>query len=298
MQVPGNNGHTIHPLESKTTANRASVTTEGGLARKCETLRRQNASLRKRLTAALADSGASKKALHQAQTFERIGRVAAGVAHDFTNFTAGIMGVVSEIHEDLGPQSSHRGILEMAMGAVQKACSLSKRLLSHGDPNASKQVLNLNHVIQEMSSMLRRLPGVGFELEILLDASLGNIRADQSQMEQVILNLAVNAHDAMPQGGTLTIKTCNVDSEARFGHRPSIKLEVSDTGVGMNSRTLRRIFEPFFTTKGPTKGTGIGLATLKGIIEEHDGAVSVESEPQHGSRFTILLPRVTDEAIL
>jgi len=276
MQESENNDHPqIHAFESETL--------------ELETLRQQNTDLRRRLTAALEASGVSKTALDQAQAFERIGRDAAGAAHDFSNFVTGIQMVLSELYEVLGPQSPHADILAIAMSAAQKAGAVSKRLLSQGRRKSSKQALNLNQVIRGMSSILRRLLGMNIDLDLHLDDSLSNIEADQTQMEQLILNLAVNARDAMPAGGKLTIETWN-ETEFRLGHRPSIKLAVSDTGVGMDAPTRSRIFEPFFTTKGADKGTGLGLATLKGIVEEHAGEVSVVSEPQRGSRFTILLP--------
>jgi two-component system, cell cycle sensor histidine kinase and response regulator CckA len=277
----------IQSLKSKSPSSQEErLTLESELAQECGTLRYQNTHLRKDLTAALKDSRSYEQALQQAQAFERIGREAAGVAHDFNNFIMGILGTVQEVWEDLGPQSPHRDDLEMVIHTAQKAGALSKRLLSLGHrQNASRQILNLNHVIDEMGPFLPRVLGGGIKLDVLSNPLLGNIKADRSQMEQVILNLILNARDAMPEGGMLTLETSNVDSE-------TIQLAVSDTGTGIDPETREHIFEPFFTTKETMGGTGIGLATLKAIIEEHGGQVSVTSEPHCGSRFTVLLPRV------
>jgi two-component system cell cycle sensor histidine kinase/response regulator CckA len=286
--------HTDSVEHRESASLQGAIAGTGEAAREWERLRHQNADLRKSLTGALEESAMSKKSLRQAQTFERIGRVSSGVAHDINNFIAGILGVVGDVYEEIGPQSPHRPALELALSAARKAAILSKRLLSLGRRQTiDMHSLDLNQLIREMTALLSRMIGTGIELEVLLDPALGTLKADASQMEQVLLNLVLNARDAMPTGGKLTLQTSTMtaeDADSGFGHLPRIKLEVSDTGVGMDPLTLQRAFDPFFTTKAATQGTGLGLATLKGIIEEHGGTVSVVSELHHGTRFTIVLP--------
>jgi two-component system, cell cycle sensor histidine kinase and response regulator CckA len=231
-----------------------------------------------------------------AKTFERIGREAAGVAHDFNNFIMGILGGVHDVYEDLDLHSPHRKTLAMVITAAEKASALSKRLLSVGHSQTLPKALNLNHVVTSISPLFPHLLGTGITMDFLPESSLGNVHVDTAQMEQVILNLVVNARDAMPAGGRLTIKTSNIEVDllpSDLGKGSFVKLEVSDTGEGMDPVVSRRIFEPFFTTKDAAHGTGIGLATLKNFVENNGGEVSVTSRPRNGSLFTILLPRVS-----
>jgi two-component system, cell cycle sensor histidine kinase and response regulator CckA len=231
----------------------------------------------------------------QEQALRAIGRTAVGVVHDLNNLIVGILETLREVSGGLEQQSPIHNVLELAINAAEKAGTLSKRLLSLGRrKNISQDPVNLNHVITRMTGLLSRWLGSQVELEIRLEASPGNIRIEQSQIERVIMNLAMNARDAMPTGGKFTIETSNMDGPAAHpGHHeepPYIKMIISDTGRGMEPRTLQRIFEPFFSTKKSTHATGLGLATLKDIIEENGGEILISSQPQQGSRFTILLP--------
>ena len=221
----------------------------------------------------------------QVPNSERMGRVAAGVVHDFNNLILGIMETVREVCSELGSEDSRYQRLQMVVDAARKASALSKRLMSYGRRQTpSHQVINLNEVIAGAMSLLGNCLGPVIQIESRLAPSLGNIKGNQSQIERVLLNLALNARDAMPAGGKLTIETSNSDT--------SIRLVVADTGTGMDPRTLARIFEPYFTTKGNGKGSGLGLAAVHDIITEHGGNVSATSEPNQGSRLIIVLPRV------
>jgi PAS domain S-box-containing protein len=238
-----------------------------------------------------------EKQFLQAQRMEAVGRLAGGVAHDFNNLLTIISGY-SELALQKDP--ADREMIKEIQRAGERAASLTRQLLAFSRQQVlAPQVLNLNAVIGNMEKMLVRLIGEDVRLETALDQSLGRVKADPGQIEQVLMNLAVNSRDAMPQGGKLTIKTSNAHLDEAFAKsHPEVQtgryvlLAISDTGCGMNQETLSRIFEPFFTTKGPGQGTGLGLATVYGIIKQSGGYIYVDSEPGRGSTFKIFLPQV------
>src|SRR6202451_558476 len=224
--------------------------------------------------------------LHQAQKMEAIGRLAGGIAHDFNNLLMVISGYSEFLLERLGPDPALRGPAQEIAGASQRASSLTRQLLAFSRKQMlAPKILDLNGVVTENLKMLTRVIGEDIDLVMVPASSLGAVRADAGQIDQVIMNLAVNARDAMPSGGKLTIETSNVslDEEyARF-HAPLrageyVMLSISDTGFGMDSETQSHIFEPFFTTKGP-KGTGLGLSTVYGIVKQSGGYIWVYSAP-------------------
>ena len=238
-----------------------------------------------------------EKQFLQAQKMEAVGRLAGGVAHDFNNLLTIISGYSEILMQRDFP---NKEMLKEIQKAGERAASLTRQLLAFSRQQVlAPEVLSLNTVVGSTEKMLRRLIGEDVRLDTVLDPSLGRVQADPGQMEQVIMNLAVNARDAMPQGGRLTIKTRNADLDEKYAQaHPEIlpgryvMLVVSDTGCGMDKATLAQIFEPFFTTKKPGQGTGLGLATVYGIIKQSGGYIYVDSEPGRGSTFRIFLPQV------
>ena len=237
--------------------------------------------------------------LRQAQKMEAIGRLAGGIAHDFNNLLMVISGYSEFLLERLGPDPRLRGPAQEISNATQRATSLTRQLLAFSRKQMlAPKVLDLNEVVAENLKMLTRMIGEDIDLVMVPGHAIGAVRADPGQIDQVIMNLAVNARDAMPQGGKLTIETANVTLDENFArtHTPLtagdyIMLAISDTGIGMDNETQSRIFEPFFTTKG-SKGTGLGLSTVYGIVKQSGGFIFVDSQPQHGTAFRAYFPRV------
>jgi len=242
--------------------------------------------------------------LIQAQKMESIGRLAGGVAHDFNNLLTAIMGNAELALMDLGPNHPARESIAEVVKAAEGAARLTSQLLAF----ARKQIiepasLDLSAVVAGSLEMLRRLLGEGIEISAVLDSGLGTIEADLGQIQQLLVNLTVNARDAMPEGGTLVIETANetVGGEYATSHPdiapgPYVRLSVTDTGTGMTEETMSHLFEPFFTTKGPGKGTGLGLATCHGIVQQNGGHIWVHSELGQGTTVTTLLPQVAAPA--
>jgi len=241
--------------------------------------------------------------LRQAQKMEAIGRLAGGVAHDFNNLLGVIIGYSELALDQIGPGNAVRGQVEQIRKAGERASALTRQLLAFSRQQVlDTKTLNLNAIISDMAQMLLRLIGEDVELQTKLDSQLHAIRGDQGQIEQVIMNLAVNSRDAMPQGGKLMIETRNttVDDDELQRRTPMtpgdyILLIISDTGVGMDTETQAHIFEPFFTTKAQGKGTGLGLATVYGVVKQSGGYIWVYSEPGVGATFKVYLPRVLEE---
>ena len=240
-----------------------------------------------------------EKQLRMAQKMEAIGRLSGGIAHDFNNLLGVIIGYSRVLRKALSQDNAlGEHALEIEK-AGQRAASLTKQLLAFSRQQVlTPAVLSLNTLVSDMEKMLPRLLGEDIEVSLALDPDLRNVKADQSQIEQVIINLAVNARDAMPSGGKLTLQTANVElDQAYTRHHPGsrvgkyVMLAVRDTGVGMDAATLTHIFEPFFTTKELGKGTGLGLATVYGIVKQSTGYIWVDSAPGKGASFQIYLPR-------
>jgi PAS domain S-box-containing protein len=239
----------------------------------------------------------------QAHKMEAIGRLSGGIAHDFNNLLGVIIGYAEILQERLPTTDSLRMSADEIVKAGNRAASLTRQLLAFSRQQVlALEVLNLNHIVTDIEKMLRRVIGEDIELTVSLDPQLGRVKADHSQIEQLFLNLAVNARDAMPEGGKMRIETQSfemTDEYVRIYPFPVktglyARITVKDTGVGMDAATQARIFEPFFTTKEKGKGTGLGLSTVYGVVKQSGGYIEVQSEPGHGASFIIHFPIVAN----
>jgi len=242
----------------------------------------------------------SEKQFRQAQKMEAVGRLAGGIAHDFNNLLTVIMGYSHVLSTELGTDHPLHGKIDETLKAGERAAMLIRQLLtfSRKQPLEPK-LLVMNGVVTNLEGMLRRLIGADIRLAISLDPSNSQVRADQAQLEQVVMNLVVNARDAMPNGGILTIESALVDITTSPPYHvrpltpgPYVRLSVSDTGCGMDRQTRSHLFEPFYTTKEEGKGSGLGLSTVFGIVTQCGGAIDVSSRPGHGTRFDVYFPNV------
>jgi two-component system, cell cycle sensor histidine kinase and response regulator CckA len=253
----------------------------------------------------VTDRKALEEQFRQSQKMEAVGRLSGGVAHDFNNLLGVIVGYAEFLQESLAPEDRLRGSVDEILEAGKRAAALTRQLLAFSRQQVlDPKVLDLNGVLSDMDKMLRRLIGEDIDLSTVFGPDLGRLKADQGQLEQVLLNLVVNARDAMPQGGKLRIETRNMVMDEAFVRRypypvqsgPYVCLTVTDSGTGMDAETKARAFEPFFTTKEKGKGTGLGLSTVYGVVKQSGGYIDISSSPGAGTTVTIYLPRV-DEAI-
>ena len=262
----------------------------------------ENARLYQATQQAYEDLKRTQDQLIQAQKMESVGRLAAGISHDFNNLLTIIAGRVQLAMRHVEPHSQMCRHLETITGATERATALTRQLLAFGRKQVLQtQVLNLHVVVEGIIRLLGRTIGEDIAIKTVTAPDLGRVKADPTQIEQVIMNLVVNARDAMPGGGQLTIETSNVELDETYASTqvevrpgPYVMLAVTDTGMGMDQDTQARIFEPFFTTKETGKGTGLGLATVYGIVKQSGGHVSVHSERGRGTTFKVYLPRVGD----
>jgi PAS domain S-box-containing protein len=238
--------------------------------------------------------------LRQAQKMEAVGMLAGGVAHDFNNLLTIITGYSQLILNNISLEDPNRHSVEQIMKAGERAAALTKQLLAFSRRQVLQpKVLDLNKLVSSLATMLQRLIGEDIDLRLVLPPELGRVSADPGQVEQVLMNLVVNARDAMPKGGILTVETANKRLDENYAGRhiavkpgDYILLAVSDTGAGMDQATQSRLFEPFFTTKGSGKGTGLGLSTVFGIVKQSGGSVEVYSETGRGTSVKVYLPRI------
>lgn len=241
----------------------------------------------------------------QAQKMEAVGRLADGVAHDFNNMLGVIMGYCDMSSEQLHPESPVLKSIHQVRKAAERAADLTRQLLAFSRHEVlHPSVLNLNAVVNNVSKMLLRMVGEDIALKFVPGIALGTVRADLRQVEQILMNLAVNSRDAMPVGGTILLATSNVELDESSSRNQTevtpgsyVMLSVSDTGSGMDAKTRARIFEPFFTTKGPGEGTGLGLSMVHETVKQSGGHIRVESEPGRGTTFKLYFPRINEPAM-
>jgi two-component system, cell cycle sensor histidine kinase and response regulator CckA len=244
--------------------------------------------------------------LLQAQKLEGIGRLAGGVAHDFNNLITIILGYAQMALDELPEQDPLREAMDEIVKAAMHGGSLTRQLLAFSRRQITQpRDIAMNDVVRDFEKMLKRLIGEDIDMVLSLDSEAGTVRADPYQIEQIIMNLAINARDAMPDGGKLYIETSQFEASVEFARLhlavlpgTYVLLSVSDTGTGMQPEVKERIFEPFFTTKELGKGTGLGLSTVYGIVTQCAGSISVYSEPGHGSTFRMIFPAVEANAIV
>jgi signal transduction histidine kinase len=244
----------------------------------------------------------SEEQLRQWQRVEAIGRLAGGVAHDFNNLLMTILGCSEILLRDFDREDPRREEVEEIRRAAQRATSLTHQLLAFGRRQVLQpRVLDLNEIVENMNRMLQRMIGEDIQFLTILSPGLWPVKVDPGQIEQVIMNLVVNARDAMPEGGRLTLETTNMNLDEEYARRhismkpgPYVMMAVTDTGCGMDAETQSHLFEPFFTTKEKGKGTGLGLSTVYGIIKQSGGNIWAYSEAGRGSTFKVYLPRVTE----
>ena len=244
--------------------------------------------------------------LFQSQKMEAVGRLAGGIAHDFNNLLTAIIGYSDIIIKDRDLKQKHRSYIEEIKKSAERAATLTQQLLAFSRKQILQpKVLNLNVLMRNMNDMLQRMIGEDIAFEMVLSTEIGMIKADPGKIEQVVINLAVNARDAMPHGGTLKVVTKNVSLDEEFcdlhkGSRPGdyVLLSMQDTGKGIDDETMKHIFEPFFTTKEIGKGTGLGLATVYGIVRQSGGYIDIQSSSGAGTTFDIYLTRVNEEETL
>jgi PAS domain S-box-containing protein len=249
--------------------------------------------------------GVLERQLRMAQKMEAVGRLSGGISHDFNNLLGVIIGYIQVIKRSLVSGNSLYEYAEEIEKASQRAVALTRQLLAFSRQQVLEPVvLNLNTLVADMQKMLPRLIGEDIDLNLVFEPTLGQVKADPGQLEQVVMNLAVNARDAMPDGGKLTIRTANAEIDLAFamehaGSKPGkyVKLVVSDTGIGMDPETQAQIFEPFYTTKGRDKGTGLGLATVYGVVKQSNGYITVDSEKGKGSVFAVYLPLIEQHVV-
>jgi two-component system cell cycle sensor histidine kinase/response regulator CckA len=248
----------------------------------------------------ISEQNAMAEQLRLAQKMEAVGQLAGGVAHDFNNLLTAILGYSQILAPELRGNPEHFSAIEEIRKAGERAAGLTRQLLAFSRKQMLElRVLDLNEIVHHIQEMLSRLIGEDIQVVMNLDPALGTVRADAGQIEQVIMNLAVNARDAMPRGGQISLETANVELGETYAQThvpvqpgPYVMLAVSDTGVGMDEATRERIFEPFFTTKEKGHGTGLGLSTVYGIVKQSGGYIWVYTEPGRGTAFKVYLPRV------
>lgn len=255
-------------------------------------------------TSSSANATQNEAQLRQGQRMEAVGRLASGISHDFNNLLTAIHGHAQFLIEDLADDDPSRADAEEILHSAERAAALTKQLLAFSrGQTLQPQTIDLNQVVASIERLLRRVISENISLGTILDPALWPVRADSSQVEQILVNLVVNARDAMPDGGTITIKTDNAELAESYAQKREevqpgryVMIAVSDSGIGMDGPTQKHIFEPFFTTKEPGKGTGLGLSTVYGIVKQSGGHVFVYSEPGRGTTFRIYLPCVADGA--